>query len=546
MCLQIEIAFSVPEHTKRVAQASFPKGNLYMSLRDELGTLFTDDDFVALYPNRGQPGIAPWRLALVTVMQFIENLSDRQAADAVRARIDWKYAMGLELEDAGFHYSVLSEFRDRLIANHAEQMLLDRLLALFGDKKLLKARGRQRTDSTHVLAAIRTMNRLELVTETLRATLNDLAKVAPEWLRGVAPAEWQQRYNHRAEQTRLPQGEKARKEYAQTVGNDGTFLLTLLEEHPNLKTRAAVQTLQHVWERHYARSETGALLWRADAALSRAATAIESPYDIEARHSNKHDLSWTGYKVHLTETCDPELPSIVTHVHTTVATTQDVSCTADIQQGLADKALLPARHLVDCGYVDAALLVSSQETHNVELFGPTRYNPSWQAREGGYEQAQFVVDWETETVTCPQGKVSIWWGRYQDKAEGRVRVKARFSQTDCGVCPSRPQCVRSEAGRARSIILHDRAEYEALRQTRTQMASEEGRQEYKKRAGIEGALSEGIRRNGLRKARYCGLVKTHLQHLATAAAMNVVRTVRHVQGYKRAVTRTSRFARLTA
>src|SRR5207248_1613896 len=127
---------------------------------------FEDENFVQLYPKRGQPGIAPWRLALVTVLQFLENLSDRQAADAVRARIDWKYALGLELTDPGFDFSVLSEFRNRLVTGKAEQLLFDTMLQLFQEKNLLKARGRQRTDSTHILACIRVMNRLELVTET--------------------------------------------------------------------------------------------------------------------------------------------------------------------------------------------------------------------------------------------------------------------------------------------------------------------------------------------------------------------------------------------
>src|SRR4028118_344858 len=112
---------SVPEMTVLIARAAFRKGNLYMRLRDELGTLYTDEDFAALYPSRGQPGLPAWRLALVTVMQFVENLSDRQAADAVRARIDWKYALGMELTDPGFDYSVLCEFRDRLIQGQAER-----------------------------------------------------------------------------------------------------------------------------------------------------------------------------------------------------------------------------------------------------------------------------------------------------------------------------------------------------------------------------------------------------------------------------------------
>jgi transposase len=149
-------------------------------VRDELGVLFEDTDFIELFPTRGQPAFPPWRLALITVMQFLENLSDRQAAEAVRSRIDWKYALGLELTDSSFDYSVLSGFRERLAENGRQTLLLDRMLELLREKKLLKARGKQRTDSTHVLAAIRVMNRLEMVVETMCAALNELATVAPD------------------------------------------------------------------------------------------------------------------------------------------------------------------------------------------------------------------------------------------------------------------------------------------------------------------------------------------------------------------------------
>lgn len=137
-----------------------------MKMRDELGTFYEDEDFKGLFPQRGQPGESPWRLALVMVMQYAEGMSDRQAAEAVRARIDWKYALGLELDDPGFDHSVLSEFRDRLLKESAQEMLLDKMLARFQAKGYLKARGQQRTDSTHVLAAVRQLNRLELVGET--------------------------------------------------------------------------------------------------------------------------------------------------------------------------------------------------------------------------------------------------------------------------------------------------------------------------------------------------------------------------------------------
>jgi transposase len=148
-----------------------------------------------------------------------------------------------------------------------------------------------------------------------------------------------------------------------------------------------VQTLRIVWERHYERTAEGKATWRAGPDLSRAATAIESPYDTQARHSTKRDTVWTGYKVHVSETCDPDAARLITHVHTTVATTQDVSSTDNIHQGLKDKGLLPGTHLVDAGYIDGELLVQSQERYGVELLGPPRHNSTWQAREGGYDQS---------------------------------------------------------------------------------------------------------------------------------------------------------------
>jgi len=229
MSLHSHVIEPVPEETARVARAAFPKGHPYLTFRDALGTIFQDEDFSALFPAWGQPGLPPWRLALVTIMPFRENLADRQAAEAVRARIDWKYLLSLELTDPGFDFSVLSEFRDRLLAGSAEELLLDKLLERCRVLGLLKARGQQRTDSTHVLAAVRVLNRLELVAETLRAALNAVATVAPDWLQAVTPLAWYERYSRRIEESRLPKDTAEREVYAHTVGEDGFMLLDALE-----------------------------------------------------------------------------------------------------------------------------------------------------------------------------------------------------------------------------------------------------------------------------------------------------------------------------
>ena len=175
MSLHLHHLGSVPVGTARAAKAAFPMGNLVMGIRDELAGLYTDADFADLFPPRGHPAACPWRLAVVTVLQFLEGLTDRQAADAVRGRLDWKYTLGLELTDPGFHFTVLAGFRTRLVTGRAAPRLLTRLLEQLRARGLLRARGTQRTDSTHVLAAVRTMNRLELVGETVRCALNRLA-----------------------------------------------------------------------------------------------------------------------------------------------------------------------------------------------------------------------------------------------------------------------------------------------------------------------------------------------------------------------------------
>jgi len=240
----------IPANTAAAARAAFPKGNVYLRLRDELGTIFTDAPFAPLFASRGQPAACPWRLALVTLLQFAENLSDRRAAEAVRSRIDWKYLLGLELTDPGFDASVLSEFRGRLVAGGAEQLLLDTLLTLCRERKLLRPRGRQRTDSTHVLGAVRGLNRLECAIETLRAALNALASAAPDWLRAHADPDWGERYAGRAEEAHVPPGEATRRAFAEQVGRDGHYLLaavTAPEAPIWLREVPAVGLLRRVW-----------------------------------------------------------------------------------------------------------------------------------------------------------------------------------------------------------------------------------------------------------------------------------------------------------
>ena len=545
MSLHPEPIGEVPVETARVARAAFPKGTVATRLRDEFSTLFDDGDFRALYPTRGQPGLAPWRLALVTVFQFLEHLSDRQAADAVRARIDWKYALGLDLTNPGFHFSVLAEFRARLVAKGVEHLLLDTMLERFKARGLVKARGKQRTDSTHVLAAVHDLHLLELVGETLRAALDDLAAAAPDWLRAIARPVWFERYARRVEDYRLPKRREEREALALEIGDDGFVLLEALDM-PGAPAEARavpmVETLRDVWRTHYAHGDDGRPRWRAGSELPPVGERLQSPYDPEAHYSTKRQMEWSGYKVHLTETCDEDAAHLVTHVTTCPAMEQDMTSTAAIHERLAAKGLLPAEHFVDSAYVDAGLLVSSQRDHGISLEGPVRGVANQYARGPGFEQRDFAIDWDGKQVTCPRGKTSVTWRAGRDDA-GAARICAVFSRTDCGACADRTLCTPSKDAR-RSIYFHPQPEYEALNAARVRMHDPAWKKRYGVRAGIEGTLSQGVRAFGLRRSRYIGLAKTGLQQACTAAAMNVSRIVNWLDQKPRAKTRVTRFAAL--
>lgn len=542
---------SMPEETARVAHAACPKGTLAMRLRDELGELYQDEHFVSLYPVEGQPAYEPWRLALITVLQYSEGLTDRQAANAVRERIDWKYALGLQLTDAGFDFSVLSEFRARFVESGQETLLLDRLLQVCKERGWLKAGGKQRTDSTHVLARVRSLSNLECVGETLRAVLDDLATLAPDWLVQHITADWFERYSHRVENYRLPKAESQRTTLAQQIGADGLHLLQALEkpDAPDLlKDEAGVRLLRQVWQQYYDLSG-GKAKWRAGPQESSDEGIIRSPYDSEARTGKKRETTWLGYKVHLTETCAMDgtedtqtraMPQLIVQVQTTVANVPDVQMTATIQEDLAQHYLLPKEQIVDTGYVDADLLVTSQQQYGIQLVGPVLSDNSWQAKAGkGFDVTHFQLDWQNRQATCPQGQRSARW------SEAGERMEVVFAREVCAACPMRCDCTKSETT-GRVLHVRPQAAHEALQARRHEQETPAFRQAYQTRAGIEGTLSQAVRGMGIRRARYDGLHKTQVQHVATAVAINVVRIDAVLTQTPRGATRRSTFSRLAS
>jgi transposase len=536
----------MPAETSRVARAAFPKGCLVMRVRDALGALFADEQFAELFAARGRPAWSPARLALVLVLQFVEGLTDRQAADAVRARLDWKYALGLDLCDPGFDASVLTEFRARLLADGQTERLLTLMLDRLRERGLLQGGRRQRTDATHVRMAVRDLHRLEQVIETLRAALEALAVVAPAWLGVQIPPEWTRRYGQRGDDWRLPKAEQARAERAVEVGRDGYLLLEAVygpDAPAGLAGVEAVQVLRATWIQQFYLDD-GQVRWRdKHTGLPPGKLLILNPYDLHARPGVKRGRNWRGYKAHFTETCEPDRPHLITHVATTDAATADLDTVQGRHRDLAARDLLPEVHLVDAGYVSVGQILAAADDHGVTLTGPLPPDTSWQAGDDdAFDLTRFTIDYDARHVVCPQGKTSRNWQPARSR-DGLPVIRATFRQPDCRPCPDRSRCTRSQDN-ARHVTFLPRRQQEAQQRIRAEQATGDWRQRYALRCGVESLISQASRLSDVHRARYRGLAKTHLQHVLTALAINFVRVDAWLTGVATTGSWTSRLARL--
>jgi transposase len=554
---------------------------LAVQVRDRLGQWLEDEEFAAVFGVRGKPGWSPSRLALVTVLQRVEELADRQAAEAVRTRIDWQYLLGLPLDDPGFDHTVLSEFRARVGGGGLEQVVLDALLARLAAGGLLKAGGKQRTDSTHVVAAVAALNRLELAGETVRAVLEALTAAHPDWLaQRICVPDFARRYGTPMTSWRPPQSEARRRELAIACARDGYALLEAVYDPcspPWLRELPAVDVLRRVLVQNYTRTITSGgreVIRRRESepdgdGLPPGHARIASPYDLDARWGVKREEFWLGYKLHVTETCDdppactcrpaaaggaagPDrghdkgcaqltAPNLITHVATTDATVTDNQLTSVIHGDLAGKNLAPGRHYTDSGYLSAALVVSALTTWGIALIGPLLADTSAQARAGaGYARADFTADYDAQAVTCPQGKTSASWSPCTQ--HGKDAIVATFSARDCGPCPARALCTTSGARRRHLTLLpRDLAEAQAAARAAEQTVPFQA--DYARRAGVEGTMHQAVS-HGARRARYRGLPKTHLDHVYMACALNLIRLEAYWTGTPLDRQRTSHLARL--
>jgi transposase len=509
-----------------------------MVLSEKFGETFCQEDFIPLYPKRGQWALDPVMLLLVVIIQFTEGLSDRQVVEAICTRIDLKYFLRLPLEFTGFHYSVLSEFRTRLCAAKTDilAVLFDKFLVVARENGLLKTR-KQRTDSTHVLSVIRRLNRHELIHETMRATLDDLTVLDRNWLKERIPSEWLDRYQLRVFNFRLPKTEKALDDWTRTIATDGFWLLQQVDQTSDrTQLQDAVANLRRVWEEQFTSDDNeGPRLRQEKEYIKSPADIIVSPHDTDARFGNKGGQSWPGFKSQITETYEDGAPHLITDVQTTSSTTTDSEMLPIISESLKRRELKPELHTVDAGYTANTDVLMNLLDIGINVVGPAKTSSSWQARsENGFDQSEFRIDWDNCKVVCPNGVTSIHWSERKNKS-----ILVGFPRQECLQCPVRSDCTKSKTG-PRTLQLQEQSKFTFLSKLREREETSEYKEEYAKRAGIEGTISQFVRRTGIRQSRYAGLKKTHLQAVASALGINMVRVARWVSGLPLAKTRTSR------
>jgi len=547
---------------------------LAVTMRDRLGEWMTDDLFAQAFGARGRPGLPPAVLAVVTVLQFAYDLGDRETAEAVETRMDWQYALGLPLDDPGFDHSVLSEFRSRVAARGLEEAALDALLAKLREEGLVKARGKQRTDSTHVIAAVRALHTIELAGESVRAALEALAAACPDWLAArLCTGDWTRRYGARVDSWHLPARKAERDRLTIEFARDGYALVSACYEESApawARELPAVQVLRTVLVQNFHLDRDGQgreVIRRREAGLESglppAHIKIASPYDTDARWGRKEDLAWLGYKLHVSETCedppgcgcvpDPAAarprrcahdvrPNLITHVATTDATVTDFEMTVPVSAALHRKDLPPARHYADSGYASPQNMLDCARGYGITLVTPLLADYSPQARSGsGYDRSAFTIDYDARTATCPQGQPSRRWTA--TAIRGKPAIIVQFAARTCKPCPARAHCTTA-ARTGRQLALPPRELYQLQAAARTAQDSKDWQDDYKRRAGIEAAISQAVTVTGIRRARYRGLAKTRLEHVYAAVALNLWRLDAYWNDTPIDRTRSSHLARL--
>lgn len=489
------------------------ESNPYRVIGDHLADILQDEQFADMYESTGRYAVSPSLLAMVTIFQFQEKVPDREAAEMVAMRLDWKYALHLPLDYPGFDFSILCDFRQRILEHGKEALIFDTILKKVQALGFIKKRGKQRTDSIAVVGAVRQLSILETVSETMRTTLAAMAKTDPAWVEKAVPAIFREQYAESRPDYRLTAEE--REAALLQTGKDGYWLLEQVDASApeGIKDLRELRTMRAVWEQRYHRVE-GKVKVREK--TIDATKLIVTPHDPGVRAGEKRGKKWHGEKVHVTETAEKGEVNFITDVTTANASSGDGESLGEIREGLAQRDLTPGEQYVDSGYVSGKQIADS-EAEGIELIGP----PLADTSPNGFKISDFAIDRMSRQAICPARHKSVKWSQRTDR-DGSRAINIQFRASTCAACPLRDRCTSSQSGRS----LHLGEHYETLEARRAEAKTEQFREKMRSRPAIEATLSELVRGYGLRRHRYRGDAKRHFENMLTGAACNLKRLVR--------------------
>jgi len=508
-------------HTDYLCADLFGPANRYRLFREKIWPklLELSPKLHALYcEDNGRPAVDPVLLCGVTLLQFMEKVADRKASEHVVYHLGWKYALDLELDYEGFHSTVLVYFRDRLEEQKAERMIFDGVVKLLIELGLVKKRGKQRLDSTHIVGYVKAMSWLECAMETLRLALEDLEQEVREKKR---PEFWERHwglYVHSKLDWRLSKTEHDSR-YRQ-CGQDIRELLEWLDRNdPKLTEREAVKLLRRVFDEQFEVVEG-----KLEPTSKRPPRAVQNPHDPDAHYADKRTKQWIGYKVHVVESVDPQQPikkkgepaeHFITEILTTEAAQDEMAgLTETLKREQQHHEITPQAMYADAGYVTENTLTQAEQ-NGMELLGPTRPDP----HKGAYNTDGFHVDIDKRQAVCPQGNLSTQCSRIKDNYQGTEYYRIEWA-SQCDRCPVQKQCTRSKGGR-RTLVVGLR--HDLVQRRREQMREAGFSKTMHPRNGIEATHSELVRGHGLRRTKYRGRSRVSLSHYFMGAACNVKR-----------------------
>jgi len=474
--------------------------------------------------DNGRPAGEPVRMLAALILQFMERMPDRQAAEACSFDLRWKLALGMEADEPAFHPTSLVKFRERLLAHGLEQLGFESVLDQMSAAGYLAKRTKQRLDSTHIIGLVSHMTRLDCVRETLRLALEDLAQLE-KLPRPAAWALWWERYVESRIDYKSA-GEILRLKMSQAGADARDALNWINGLPPEIREREAVRTLRRVFEDNFEASAAGTIEKRS----AQPTGAIQNPHNPDAQWSTKSTIKgkgWTGHKVQVAETVEAEprkagepTKGVITSIVTQDAPESDKAGMAAVfkeQEQLGIEK--PETLYVDAAYV-AGPSIAKAMAEGRELMGPTLGSPD----RGVYTAEVFAVDVERRYAVCPAGKRSTQCARMKAGKTGRITYRFEWCGC-CQDCTLKVQCLhRGERDRMLRVNEH----HTHLQARRQLMRTKEFKKDMCHRNGIEGTQSELVRGYGLRHARYRGRKKVRLQNYLIGAACNIKRWCRRI------------------